>query len=208
MDLGMWWWYPIPLKPKGAGDALEGDEGVAGSGELSPPEFLVNARIDKPLWVGVQSYKKKESRYPTPGEYRAQAYIALIHGAKGLMWYGGSVTGGLFLAPEEGHWADLRQLVRELRDRQEIFLAPTAPAPAIVPADAPISACVKKSPRGDVLLMANRSLKPQHVVVASWNGVKLDLSFEPLEVKVFDASGRQSPTTGTTSSPSAKTPAR
>jgi uncharacterized protein GlcG (DUF336 family) len=59
MDLGMWWWYPIPLAPAKA-DALEGDEGKPGTDELSPPSFLVNRATDKPLWCGVQSYKKPE----------------------------------------------------------------------------------------------------------------------------------------------------
>ena len=65
--------------------------------ELEPPSFLVKRNTDKPIWVGVQSYNKggPKNRYPTPAEYRAQAYLSIIHGAKGLMWYGGSVEGGI-----------------------------------------------------------------------------------------------------------------
>jgi hypothetical protein len=97
MDLGMWWWYPIPLATGASPNALEGDEGKPGTNELVPPSWLVNRNTDKPLWAGVQSYKKSPdkvpgARYPNPTEYRAQAYIALLDGAKGLMWYGGSVT--------------------------------------------------------------------------------------------------------------------
>src|SRR5207237_617103 len=82
---GMWWWYPLPLKPPattGPAAALEGEEALAKWNELSPPQFLTLAKTDKPIWVGVQAYKKNDtSRYPTPLEYRAQAYIAIIHGA-------------------------------------------------------------------------------------------------------------------------------
>jgi hypothetical protein len=167
MDLGMWWWYPLPFKERGAGEALEGDEGVVGSKELAPPAFLVNARIDKPLWVGVQSYKKKDARYPNPTEYRAQAYIAIIHGAKGLMWYGGSVTGGLFLAPEEGHWDDLKKLARELRDLSPVFMSATVEGPQVSPAKAPISVCLKDAGGRLVLLAANRGAEAAEVTFSS-----------------------------------------
>ena len=160
MDLGMWWWYPFPLKPR-PGDALEGEDGnqLAGRWDvLTPPAFFTNARTNKPLWIGIQSYKKRasdpDSRYPTPSEYRTQAYLALASGAKGLMWYGGSVTGGLFLNPDEGHWPELQKLVREIRDREAFWLAATTEKPSITPADAPIAAVIKRTPDGRSLLLA------------------------------------------------------
>src|SRR5439155_1495901 len=69
MELGMWWWYPLPLGPR-PGDALQGEE-LARTYELAPPSFLTLSNTDKPLWVGVQSYKKPraDARYPTPAEY-------------------------------------------------------------------------------------------------------------------------------------------
>lgn len=156
MDMGMWWWYPIPLRPAGAADALEGDEGMPGM-ELVPPAFLVNARIKQPIWVGLQAYKKKNGRYPTPAEYRAQAFIAIAHGAKGLMWYGGSVTGGLYLQPDEGNWSGLQSLVRELHGMQTFLMAPSRETPKVLPANSPISVCLKDA-NGKLLLIAvNRS---------------------------------------------------
>ena len=160
MDLGMWWWYPFPLKER-EGDALLGEDAGPPGLELVPPAFLVNARTRKPLWVGVQCYKKPgdDSRYPTPEEYRVQAYLALIHGARGLMWYGGSVTGGLFLSPEEGRWDELKKVVRELRDQSELFMSPSEKPPEMEPRDAPVSAMIKRTPKGRVLVAANRSAK-------------------------------------------------
>ena len=38
----------------------EGDEGPRGS-ELAPPSFLVNRKTEKPLWAGLQSYKKPKA---------------------------------------------------------------------------------------------------------------------------------------------------
>jgi hypothetical protein len=160
MDLGMWWWYPFPLAAR-AGSALEGDEASRGL-ELEPPSFLTRRNTDKPIWVGVQSYKKPNpgARYPTPAEYRVQAYLALIHGARGLLWYGGSVTGGLFLSPREGHWEELKKLATELRALAPVFMAPSGDPPRLLPADAPIDVALKPLPNRRVLLAANRGPKP------------------------------------------------
>ncbi len=187
MDMGMWWWYPLPFKQSTTGNALEGDEGPGGN-EMVPPSFLVNAKSQKPIWVGVQSYKKKDQRYPTPLEYRSQAYIAIIHGAKGLMWYGGSVTGGLFLSPEEGHWDDLKKLARELRDLEPVLLSPSAPAPTISPAKAPVSACIRQSKDRTVLFAANRGASAIDVTIESplIRGGSVKQHFEPYEVKIKD----------------------
>ncbi|HEX8521827.1 MAG TPA: hypothetical protein VF669_06185 [Tepidisphaeraceae bacterium] len=165
MDLGMWWWYPLPMSKKKTVDALEGEE-VQGT-ELKPPTFLTQSRTTKPIWVGVQSYKKgsqeklaeKQSRFPTPIEYRAQAYIAIAEGAKGLMWYGGYVTGGIFQGQnrEQGHWNELKQLVTELNALSDIFMAPGLEKPLVTPENAPISVTIRKSHNRTVLIAVNRS---------------------------------------------------
>jgi len=186
MDMGMWWWYPLPFKTSTTANALEGDEGPPGN-EMVPPSFLVNATTRKPIWVGVQSYKKKDSRYPTPLEYRSQAYVAIINGAKGLMWYGGSVTGGIFLNLEEGHWDDLKKLARELHDLEPVLLSPNIDPPAISPAEAPISACIRQSKDRTVLLAANRGANAIDVTLTSPSikGGSMKEHFEPYEVKVL-----------------------
>jgi hypothetical protein len=154
MDLGMWWWYPLPLKPQ-RGDALQGEQATGTDLLLEPPPFLVPG--EKPLWVGVQAYKKPGagSRYPTPTEYRAQAYLGIIAGAKGLMWYGGSVTGGAFLAPEEAHWAELKKLVRELRDLEPLLLGRRETPPARIPDSPPIAAAIRSLTEGRILMAVN-----------------------------------------------------
>ena len=166
MDLGMWWWYPLPLG--GSPTALEGDEGPRGT-ELAPPAFLVNAKTAKPLWVGVQAYKKGPAwaRYPTPTEYRAQAYIAIAHGARGLMWYGGSVTGGLYLNVKDGHWDYLKILARELRDLSPVLLSETLPAPQFLPANAPVSVTLKRGAGRLILIAANRGATPLELTLTS-----------------------------------------
>ena len=182
MDMGMWWWYPFPLKQR-QGDALLGEDEGSGNGmEAAPPTFLVNAKIRKPLWVGVQAYKKggEGNRYPTPAEYRAQAYIALAHGAKGLMWYGGSVTGGAFHDLEASHWSELKQVVSELRDNADFFtMGANDTPPALEPADAPVSVIAKKLGRKKLVVAVNRTAHPLEV---TFGGEALPL--EPFGVYV------------------------
>jgi hypothetical protein len=167
MDLGMWWWYPIPA---GAAreNMLEGDEFTKAS-ELTPPSFLTLRNTNKPLWVGVQSYAKpnKTGRYPTAEEYRAQAYLSIIHGAKGLMWYGGSVDGGIYLDAKAGHWEELKKLVRELRDRSDVFMAPPAEGTTVMPKEAPVSVLVKKVGERKMVMAVNRGTKELDVVIRS-----------------------------------------
>jgi hypothetical protein len=181
MDLGMWWWYPIPIEPKKA-NALEGEDATK-SYEMAPPTFLTQRKTDKPVWVGVQSYRKgTPPRFPTPTEYRAQPYIAVINGAKGIMWYGGSVTGGMFALSKNGkqsdddtgtpndkdaHWDYVKILARELHDLSEVFMAPTEEAPALSPAGALISVCIKRAPGRLVMLAVNRDNRPADVAFTS-----------------------------------------
>lgn len=159
MDLGMWWWYPFPLKSR----TINSLEGTESSGPLlEAPIFLTEHQTTKPVWVGVQSYRKPAAseRYPTPAEYRAQACLALISGAQGLMWYGGSVTGGLFLNPREGHWDDLKALVRELADLTPLLVAAPQAAPVVTPATPSIKAGWRRVAGGGVLLVVNCSPEP------------------------------------------------
>lgn len=164
MDVGEWWWYPTPPHDAPAVEDYEGEK--AGPNlEYVPPAFLRNRKTPKPLWVAMQCYRKPEAdgRYPTPEEYRCQAYIAIIHGAKGLFYYCGydEDGGGIFLHPKEGHWDYLKKLVAELRGLDNVFMAPDAPQQAS--SDDPIiSIRLKQVGNKYVLLAVNRCKAPQH----------------------------------------------
>ncbi|MCX7016747.1 MAG: hypothetical protein NTW86_30015 [Candidatus Sumerlaeota bacterium] len=182
MDMGMWWWYPFPLKAQAA-DALQGQDATAGL-ELALPTFLTMATTRKPLWSGVQSYKKPtpDGRYPTPEEYRAQAYLAVIVGAKGLMYYvGGSNNYGVLNHPEEAHWKELKALASELCGMAPVFMAPEADLDVRVqPPDAPISVRLKATPAGKVLLAVNRVYRDVEatIVIESQQDTKAAVRFE------------------------------
>lgn len=165
MDFGTWWWYPTPLREK---PSVENYEGFASGPEkeYKPPQFLVDSGTTKPIWVAMQSYKKpnqSDARFPTPAEYRAQAYIAICHGAKGLLYYTGTGEGGhgILARPEEGHWEYLKKLVGELRDMSPVFMSADADKEAeVVTSGALVSVRLKQTKKGRVLLAVNRSIEP------------------------------------------------
>ncbi len=165
MDMGMWWWYPFPLRARPA-DPLKGEEGSDGH-ELKLPKFFTRAQTEKPLWLGVQSYKEPKRRYPTPEEYRGQAYLAVAAGAKGLMWYGGWVHGGIYLAPREGHLKALDQVVHELHELSPELLGQTLAPPQVSPASAPITAAIKRSRNRTILIAVNRMTFPIDATLSS-----------------------------------------
>jgi hypothetical protein len=170
MDVGIWWWYPIPLKgPDGNG--LEEKRKLAGI--LQPPAWLTTTLSKRPLWIAIQSYQhpRKDARFPTPDEYRCMAYLSIINGVKGLWFYTGSgqrdwqgKPAGLLNKPEEGHWDYVQKLVGELRALSPVVMAPAGAAKlAISPPDAPIEYATRELDGKLHLLAANKSDRPQAV---------------------------------------------
>ncbi|MGI8906799.1 MAG: hypothetical protein ACR2IE_09950 [Candidatus Sumerlaeaceae bacterium] len=130
MDIGIWWWYPTPPRNAPVVEDYEG-ENAGPALEYVPPSYLTQAKTKKPLWIALQSYKKPDAadaRFPTPEEYRCQAYLSIVCGAKGLYYYTGygEQGNGILSKPEEGHWKELKALVRELRSMEDVFMAPDA----------------------------------------------------------------------------------
>jgi hypothetical protein len=210
MDIGIWWWYPIPLKEPDANGLLEGREKTGPL--LTPPAWLTTTISKKPLWIAIQSYQrpKEDARFPTPAEYRCMAYLSIINGVKGLWFYTGSgqkdwqgKPSGLFNKPEEGHWDYVQKLVRELRDFSPVIMAPKAEEQITMsPSDAPVEFATRKKEGHLYILAANKSAKSQKVNLegAGLNGKRMTLllensattvkttdgvSFEPFGVHVF-----------------------
>ena len=170
MDVGIWWWYPIPLKDPDA-SGVEGKPKL--SGLLQPPSWLTSTHSQHPLWIAIQSYQqpRKDARFPTPAEYRCMAYLSIINGVKGLWFYTGSgqkdwqgKPAGLLNKPEEGHWDYVCKLVRELRTLSPVIMAPACPQKlALSPADAPIEYALRQKEGILYLLAANKSIQTQSV---------------------------------------------
>ncbi len=174
MDVGIWWWYPFPLRPAQA-SALEGTEG---SGDiLTSPTWLTTTHSKKPLWIAVQAYQKPQidARFPTPAEYRCESYLSIIYGVKGLFFYIGSGQKDHFGKPagilnklEEGHWDYLKHLAGELRDFSPVIMAPKAAATiGLTGTNSPIEFTTRELDGKIYLIAANKSAKPQQ---ARWRG--------------------------------------
>jgi hypothetical protein len=189
MDIGVWWWYPIPLKDPDGNGLLEGHEkaGIMFEG----PSWLTTTFSKKPLWIAIQSYEhpNKEGRFPTPDEYRDMAYLSIIYGVKGLWFYTGSGQkdfhgrpAGLLNKPEEGHWDYVRKLVTELQNFSPVIMASKAETQVMMtPTNAPIEFTTREWSGSTYLIAANRAASPQQVEFASpsFNGKKAEVLFEP-----------------------------
>src|SRR5262249_27645296 len=119
MDVGVWWWYPIPLKDPD-GNGVDGRDGLAVGRLLTPPSWLTPTFSRNPLGIATQAYQHptQNGRSPTPAEYRCMAYLGIINGAKGVFFYTGygqkdfeENPAGLLNKPAEGHWDYVRKLV-------------------------------------------------------------------------------------------------
>ncbi|HOX56633.1 MAG TPA: hypothetical protein PLC99_07055 [Verrucomicrobiota bacterium] len=170
MDIGIWWWYPIPLKgPDGNG--LE--ERNKPAGVLQPPSWLTTTHSKKPLWIAIQSYQhpRLDARFPTPAEYRCMAYLSIINGVKGLWFYTGSgqrdyygKPAGLLNKPNEAHWDYVQKLVRELREVSPIVMSPASKYKlTISPADAPVEFALRESNGKLYLIAANKASRVHKV---------------------------------------------
>lgn len=170
MDIGIWWWYPIPLRPAQT-NLLEGAE--TAELLLQPPSWLTTTLSKKPLWIAIQAYQKphRDARFPTPAEYRCMAYLSIINGVKGLWFYTGSgqrdwqgKPAGLLNKPDQAHWDAVQQLVRQLRELEPVLVADSAVADfQLSPENGPVEFTARR--RGSVrwLLVANKSNRPQTV---------------------------------------------
>jgi hypothetical protein len=83
------------------------------------------------------------------------------------MWYGGSVTGGLFLSLEEGRFDALKKVVRELHDLSPELMGKTLEPPKVTPATAPINVLLKQSQGRIILIAVNRSTRQADATLLS-----------------------------------------
>jgi hypothetical protein len=135
--------YPVPLTS---------DLGVVGDWV---EQARVHAPAARPLAVlqgfGLDDLGNGVGRRPTPAETRFMAFDALVHGARGLLWYGQSA---MAIDADPALWDALRAVAREVRE-----LAPVWSAPAATVATEPAAVAVDARVVGNVvwLIAVNRS---------------------------------------------------
>jgi len=177
MNMGMWWYYPIPLKASGSSSALlgrEADDGLT----LNPPSFMVST--NKPLWVGMQAYVPDVpgGRLPTEAEFRCLAYIAVVNGAKGLLYYMGGSAGQMKGCGGDRPWGYLQTLVPEIHSLIPVLITPTAPEKVgVMPAERPVSTLLKALDGHYTLIVVNRGNTPCDLTISN-----ASLGAKPVEV--------------------------
>jgi hypothetical protein len=172
---------------------------------------------DKPVWAIPQAFdwnvwkngRIDKIHRPTPEEERCMTYLAVVHGAKGIIYW--AHTGSKYYIhdyPE--HWAAVKKIAGELRDLSPVLLTvnPRIKAKAS-PATATVDLMVKQlngeiyvfavnretkgcqaeitltgpKPASDIeVLFENRSINP--------NGKGWTDSFQPFEVHVYRLKSR------------------
>ncbi len=113
---------------------------------------------DQALWHCGQLFTWPADRYPTPAEHRFMSYLALIGGAKGILWY--SFKWGEHYLPTSAPelWDAHKVLLKELNDLAPVFLAPDQNEKVeTVGETLQLRTLFKKSAAGNFLLAANCS---------------------------------------------------
>ncbi|MCC6484947.1 MAG: hypothetical protein IT209_08880 [Armatimonadetes bacterium] len=207
MDIGMWWYYPIPLENSDV-SPLDGQDQPLPTLELRPPIFLAEAQTKKPLWVGLQAYRNKkrpDTRLPNPQEYRAMAYLTLIYGAKGLFYYMGPSAGVVEGEKDPHPWGYLHTLAPELASLENVLTTHPASPPSEMDRS-PISSRLWEVGGEYTLITVNRTksavsteitapyasvvrVKSEDRTLKPTNNVLRD-SFEPYGVHIYQWSGK------------------
>jgi hypothetical protein len=111
--------YPI-VKPRGQNDlAMVGEWTRIGQDAV---------RRSRPLWMVIQYFPLTAAGgWPSAGELKAMSWMAIIEGARGLLYWSYGDKGLAWVkdpAQREERWAELVRLTRELRALEPVLLAP------------------------------------------------------------------------------------
>lgn len=157
--------YPVPKSPL-----------TVVSDWMDASNAAVGAR--KPTWLVPQAFawyqykpqgsnrarkptdaELKTGRAPTYDEERCMTYLALAHGARGLIYY---CYYDLRVLPQYAEmWAGLKKIAAEVKHLSPVLLAPDEPGKlAILPADAPVHTRLKRHDGSLYLIAVNPADKP------------------------------------------------
>jgi len=172
---------------------------------------------DKPVWTIPQAFdwsvwrtgKVDKVHRPTPEEERCMTYLALVHGAKGIIYW--AHTGSRYYIEDyPEHWAAVKKIAGELRDLSPVLLTLDSKRKIqLSPKDATIDIMVKELDGRTYVFAVNREPEPcgaGFLLSGTAADSKLDVLFEnraiqaknggwkddfkPLEVHVYRLSAR------------------
>jgi uncharacterized ParB-like nuclease family protein len=171
-----------------------------------------NVEKDKPVWTIPQAFdwsiwntgKINGVHRPTNEEERCMTYLALVHGAKGIIYWAHTAS-RYYIRDYPDHWAYMKRLAGELHDLSPVLLTPSVDgAVTLSVSKSPVDVMVKKLDGQTYVFAVNHtngpckigfSLKNQAAAgpidvlfearsVASEKGSWQD-DFRPLEVHVY-----------------------
>lgn len=98
---------------------------------------VVQAAHPKPVWGVIQAFGHADPKHdwvpPTPEEIRCMAYLAVIEGCQGILFYSHGRRGDPFYVREHPeHWAFMQRLGAELQALSPVLLSPVVDGGASV----------------------------------------------------------------------------
>lgn len=119
----------------------------------------------KPLWIVLQAFANAGKREPTPAEETCMAYLALIHGARGLGYFS-------FKPLYIPLWQAIGRLNREIAELSPVLFAPDAGrSVSVSPERTPVH-CRRKEHAGKTYLIAVNSVNSAAEVEFALPGLK------------------------------------
>ncbi len=110
---------------------------------------------DLPIWHCGQLFAWPSDRVPTPEENRFMNYLALMDGAKGLLWYGLHWYGTSLPVEAPELWESHLDLIREIQDLERFWIAPGFGTELEVEdSNGGVRADLKETETGDHLIIA------------------------------------------------------
>lgn len=122
--------YPVPLHRRVAHSDLK-NRALSSVGDYT--QRMQASAPGKPVWMVLQGFGwgdiqpnqpeeiRRELRRPTANETRFMAFNAIVHGARGILYWGTSAV-----EKDSEFWASLLDVFSELRDLREVLAAPDA----------------------------------------------------------------------------------
>jgi len=119
--------YPVPEYRGGHSDLADRSLSCVGA----YTDIMQASIPGKPVWMVLQGFgwadiqpdsseeEKKINRRPTFAESRFMAFDAIVHGARGILYWGTA-----YIEKDSALWNDLLKLIRELAELQPVLSAP------------------------------------------------------------------------------------
>ncbi len=160
----------------------------------------------QPLWYVLEAWTWRDVRFPTPEEERVMTYLSIIHGARGVSWFG-------YTYPHREHlltahdaspelWNEILRIVKELNELSDILATPRVP-PRISRDHGRVDWCLIEKDGRVLVVAANPTTRPATAgfdvgplrggeVSVLWEDRRLELSkgrfcdsFDPLSVHLY-----------------------